>query len=58
MTVGNIFQLYPIRVELQLNKFFHLENYLWSAPYVVTILIRCILWRRDVTTGNFHCILR
>ena len=54
MTVGNIFQLYPIRVELQLNKFCHVENYLWSAPYVITIFIHSIIGRGDVIKGNFH----
>ena len=56
MTFGNSFQLYPICVELQLNKFCHVENYLWSAPYVITIFIYCIIGRRDVMKGNFHSI--
>ena len=58
MAVGSIFQLYPIRVELQLNKFCNVENYLWSAPYAIKISIRCILGRRDVIKGNFHGILQ
>ena len=58
MTVGNIFHLYPICVESQLNKFCYVENYLWSAPYAIKIFIRCILGRRDVMKGNFHGILQ
>ena len=54
MTVEDMFQLNPIHVDI-LNKLCVKENYLCSAPFLITIFIHFILGPIDVMKGSFHC---